>query len=141
MLHLLLILIISIILGIQLDQNLFNEKFINNSSFDVKKLNIINPPIIEKKYNNKLNNNKKHNNICNNKQNNNYHKCFLKSNLKYDGIWGKNNFEFYYGKSPSFEFIDEIIDNKYFTDDGCVGGNYLDLCCDNMKIIKKTKYN
>ena len=36
--------------------------------------------------------------------------------------------------------FNEMIDGKYFTDDGCVGGEYLKLCCDDIKEIHKTIY-
>lgn len=115
--------IIFIFISIILFGVLFN---LSVENFDVSKLNTIDPPVINKI----IDEPKK---IINERNKT----CFRKPTLKYDGIWGKDKNEIYCGYSPSFQFNEEMIDGKYLTDDGCVGGDYLKYCCDDIKIIKK----
>ena len=128
MIRLILIFILSIVLGMlfNFNQELFN---VNQENFDVNKLNIVGPPKI-----NKISDNPKSVRSSDNEV------CFRKPTLKYDGIWGIDKNDSYCGTSPSFQFNEEIIDGKYFTDDGCVGGDYLKICCDDIKEIHKTIY-
>ena len=126
MIRLVLILVLSIVLGMLFNQDLFN---LNQENFDVNKLNIVGPPKI-----NKVTDNPKSVVSSGNKV------CFRKPTLKYDGIWGTDQNDSYCGISPSFQFNEEMIDGKYFTDDGCVGGEYLKICCDDIKEIHKTIY-
>ena len=137
MIRLILILIISIILGMLFNTSDFNRtisrnrdlmtqnnNFDVNEHFDVSKLNTINPPQIHQIVDNP-------NRVVSSNSNK---VCFRKPTLKYNGVWGKDNNEVYCGTSPSFQFNEEVIDGKYITDDGCVGGDYLKLCCDEMTI-------
>ena len=126
MIHLILIFILSIVFGMLFNQELLN---LNQENFDVNKLNIVGPPEINKVTDKPKSVKSSENQIC-----------FRKPTLKYDGIWGKDKNESYCGTSPSFQFNEEMIDGKYFTDDGCVGGEYLKICCDDIKEIHKTIY-
>jgi hypothetical protein len=141
MMRLILILTMSIIIGLMFNISNFNQTIIRNSDlmtqdnhfngsvnehFDVSKLNTINPPELHQIVDNPKRVISSVDKVC-----------FRKPTLKYHGVWGKDNNEVYCGTSPSFQFNEEIIDGKYITDDGCVGGDQLKLCCDEMVIVNK----